>query len=231
MKPICFIAARGGSKGIPRKNNKPYAGKPLIAHTIEKCINSKIFSHVVVSTDDDEIYQISKKFGADVPFIRPKKLSTDKTGTSEVLLHGIKKLKKIGYDFDEIVLRDCTVPFIRNVDIISSLQKLRKQKSDAVFGVYRQHLNPYFNMMEKNSHGFLELSKKLKIRPIARQKAPIVYQLSGLWVFNVKQFLKFETIMVPKILPHEIPPGSGFMIDNELEFKIAEFIMLNNLIR
>ena len=69
MKPICFIAARGGSKGIPRKNIKPFAGKPLIAHTIEKCINSKIFSHVVVSTDDDEISQISKKFGADVPFI------------------------------------------------------------------------------------------------------------------------------------------------------------------
>ena len=199
MKPICFIAARGGSKGIPRKNIKPFAGKPLIAHTIEKCINSKIFSHVVVSTDDDEISQISKKFGADVPFIRPKKLSADKTGTSEVLLHGIKKLKKIGYDFDEIVLRDCTVPFIRNVDIISSLQKLRKQKSDAVFGVYRQHLNPYFNMMEKNSHGFLELSKKLKTRPIARQKSPIVYQLSGLWVLNVKQFLKNCLTMFPQI--------------------------------
>ena len=128
MKPICIIPARGGSKGVPKKNIRKIDGKPLIAYTIKSALKSKIFSHVVVSTDDDEIYQISKKFGADVPFIRPKKLSADKTGASEVLLHGIKKLKKIGYDFDEIVLRDCTVPFIRNVDIISSLQKLRKQK-------------------------------------------------------------------------------------------------------
>ena len=230
MKPICFIAARGGSKGIPRKNIKPFAGKPLIAHTIEKCINSKIFSHVVVSTDDDEISQISKKFGADVPFIRPKKLSTDKTGASEVLLHGIKKLKKIGYDFDEIVLRDCTAPFIRDEDVLQSVKKLQQKKPDAVFGVYRQNLNPYFNMMETNSKGFLKLSKKLSSRPITRQGAPIVYQLSGLWVLDVKQFLKYETIMVPKILPHEIPPETGFMIDNEFEFKIAKFLVQKNLL-
>jgi len=230
MKPICFIAARGGSKGIPRKNVKLFAGKPLIAHTIEKCVKSNIFSHVIVSTDDDEIARISKKFGADVPFIRPKKLATDKIGTSDVVLHGVKKLQKLGYKFDEIVLRDGTVPFIRNEDISASLKKLRQKKSDAVFGVYQQNLNPYFNMMEKNSHGFLKLSKKLTQRPITRQSAPIVYQLCGLWVLNVRQFLKFKTIMVPKILPHEISPESGFMIDNEFDFKIAEFIMRKNLI-
>ena len=230
MKPICFIAARGGSKGIPRKNIKLFAGKPLISHTIEKCVKSNIFSHVVVSTDDNDISRISKKSGADVPFIRPKKLATDKIGTSDVLFHGVKKLQKLGYKFNEIVLRDCTAPFIRDEDISASLKKLRQKKSDAVFGVYRQNLNPYFNMMEKNSHGFLTLSKKLSQRPITRQSTPIVYQLSGLWVLNVKQFLKFKTIMVPKILPHEIPPETGFMIDNQFEFKIAEFIMRKNLI-
>ena len=91
LKPICFIAARGGSKGIPRKNIRKFAGKPLIAYTIEKCINSQIFSHVIISTEDDEIAKISKKYGAEVPFMRPKKLATDQAGTSDVLLHGIKK--------------------------------------------------------------------------------------------------------------------------------------------
>jgi CMP-N,N'-diacetyllegionaminic acid synthase len=230
MKPICFIAARGGSKGVPRKNIKKFVGKPLIAYTIEKCINSQIFSHVVISTEDDEIAKISKKYGADVPFMRPKKLAMDKSGTSEVLLHGIKKLENLGYKFDEIVLRDCTVPFIRNEDITQSVKKLRKEKPDAVFGVYRQHLNPYFNMMETNSQGYLKLSKKLRNRPITRQGAPTVYQLSGLWALDVKQFLKYQTIMVPKILPYEIPLETGFMIDTELEFKIAEFLADKNLI-
>jgi len=230
LKPICFIAARGGSKGIPRKNIRKFAGKPLIAYTIEKCINSQIFSHVIISTEDDEIAKISKKYGAEVPFMRPKKLATDQAGTSDVLLHGIKKLEHLGYKFDEIVLRDCTVPFIRNEDVSKSLSKLRKKRSDAVFGVYAQHHNPYFNMMETNSQGYLKLSKKLANRPIARQESPIVYQLSGLWVLDVKQFLKYETIMVPKILPYEIPVETGFMIDTELEFKIAEFLACKNLI-
>ena len=230
LKPICFIAARGGSKGIPRKNIRKFAGKPLIAYTIEKCINSQIFSHVIVSTEDAEIAKISKKYGAEVPFMRPKKLATDQSGTSEVLLHGVKKLKSLGYTFDEIVLRDCTVPFIRDEDVSKSLSKLRKKKSDAVFGVYRQHHNPYFNMMEINSQGYLQISKKVGTRPVARQKSPIVYQLSGLWVLDTKQFLKYQSIMVPKILPFEIPVETGFMIDTELEFKIAEFLACGNLI-
>jgi N-acylneuraminate cytidylyltransferase/CMP-N,N'-diacetyllegionaminic acid synthase len=231
MKPICFIAARGGSKGVPRKNIKKFAGKPLIAYTIEKCINSQIFSHVIISTEDDEIAKISKKYGAEVPFMRPKKLATDQSGTSEVLLHGIKKLENLGYKFDEIVLRDCTVPFIRNEDVLQSVKKIRKEKSDAICGVYRQHLNPYFNMMEINSQGYLKLSKKLTSRPVTRQGAPIVYQLSGLWVLNTKQFLKYGTLMVPRILPYEIPLETGFMIDTELEFKIGEFLARKNLIK
>jgi CMP-N-acetylneuraminic acid synthetase len=84
--------------------------------------------------------------------------------------------------------------------------------------------------METNSQGYLKLSKKLRNRPITRQGAPTVYQLSGLWVLDVKQFLKYRTIMVPKILPYEIPLETGFMIDTELEFKIAEFLADKNLI-
>ena len=101
-KPICFIAARGGSKGIPRKNIKLLAGKPLIGYTIESSINSKIFSHVVVSTEDKEIARISQKFGAEVPFLRPKRLATDSAGMADVILHGLKKLHGMGYDFGDL---------------------------------------------------------------------------------------------------------------------------------
>ena len=90
MKPICLIAARGGSKGVPKKNIRKLAGKPLIAHTIEKALDSNIFSSVIVSTENNEIAKISKKYGAEVPFVRPKKLATDKSTDIEYLKHLIQ---------------------------------------------------------------------------------------------------------------------------------------------
>lgn len=231
MKPICFIAARGGSKGVPRKNIRILLNKPLIAHTIEKSINSKIFSHVVVSTEDDEIANIAKQYGAEVPFKRPKRLATDSTGMAEVMLHGITELYSRGYNFEIFVSRDCTVPFIRNSDIRASINLLKKKKCDVVYGVYVQHLNPYFNMMEQSSNGYLEFSKKMKIHPQRRQDAPKVYQLNGLYTYDAKRFLKFKKQFLPNGLPLEISPETGLMIDTELEFKIAEMILRDKLIK
>jgi len=230
MKPICIIAARGGSRGVPRKNIRPLLKKPLIAYTIEKSLKSNIFSHVIVSTEDEEIAKISKKYGAEVPFLRPKNLARDNTGMAEVLVHAVSQLQMLGYNFDVFVSRDCTVPFIRNSDITSSIKLLKKNNCDAVYGVYVQHLNPYFNMMEAGSNGYLEFSKKMKVKPKRRQDAPKVYQLNGLFTYNTKQFLKFKNQYPPKGLPIEIPPETGIMIDTELEFKIAEMMVKQKLI-
>ena len=230
-KPICFIAARGGSKGVTRKNIRLLAGKPLIAYAIESSIKSKIFSHVVVSTEDKEIARISQKFGAEVPFSRPKKLATDSTGMTEVLLHGLKKLHALGYDFDTFVNRDCTVPFLRNKDVAGSIRLLKRKNCNAVFGVYRQHLNPYFNIMELDSNGFLKIVKDEEKRPISRQTAPIVYQLNGLFTYNTEKFFKYRNDLLLNALPYEIPIETGFMIDTEFEFKLAEFIIQKKIIR
>ena len=230
-KPICFIAARGGSKGVTRKNIRLLAGKPLIAYAIESSIKSKIFSHVVVSTEDKEIARISQKFGAEVPFLRPKKLATDSTGMTEVVLHGLKKLHALGYDFDTFVNRDCTVPFLRNKDVAGSIRLLKRKNCNAVFGVYRQHLNPYFNIMELDSNGFLKIVKDEEKRPISRQTAPIVYQLNGLFTYNTEKFFEYRNDLLLNALPYEIPIETGFMIDTEFEFKLAEFIIQKKIIR
>lgn len=231
MKPICFIGARGGSKGVPRKNIRILAGKPLIAHTIESALDSKIFSEVVVSTEDSEIAKIAEKYGAKIPFRRPKELATNSAGMVDVIIHGIKKLKEMEYDFDVIVNRDCTVPFIRNDDIKGAIKLLQKTKCDEVVGVYEQHLNPYFNMMEISSNGFLKMSKSKGKRPKGRQQAPIVYQLNGLFVFNVEKLIKYKEPLLPKTLPYKIPFETGIMIDTEIEFQIAEFLMKKKLIK
>jgi|TARA_B110001454_G_scaffold196684_1_gene199714 CMP-N,N'-diacetyllegionaminic acid synthase len=227
LKTICFIGARGGSKGVPQKNIRLINGKPLIAHTIISALDSGLYDHVVVSTEDKKIAQIAKKYGAEIPFLRPKNLSTDTTAFADVMMHGINELKTLDYDFNILVNRDCTVPFIRIKDMKNSIKLLKNKDCDAVFGVYRQHLNPYFNIVEKNYNGFLQLSKKLKNRPKSRQESPKVYQLNGLFVYNVDKFLKYKVPLLPKSLPYEIPVECGFMIDTELEFKIAEFMMKN----
>ncbi len=230
MKPICFIGARGGSKGVPGKNIRKFGDKPLIAHTIKSALESGIFSHVVVSTENDKIAQIAKKYGAEVPFSRPRELATDNAGMVEVMMHGINKLYELGYKFDIFVNRDCTVPFIRSIDIKGAIMLLNEKKCDAVYGVYRQHFNPYFNMMETDSNGFLRLCKRMKKRPKSRQEAPVVYQLNGLFVYNVNRFLKYKTAILPKSLPYEIPLECGLMIDTELEFKVAEMMLKQKLI-
>ncbi|RZD41037.1 MAG: hypothetical protein CXT78_11755 [Thaumarchaeota archaeon] len=223
-KPICLIAARGGSKGVPGKNIRKLGNKPLIAHTIKSAINSGLFSNVIVTTEDKKIAKIAKRYGADVPFIRPKKLASDKIDYEKVITHAITNLKSLGYDFDILVNRDCTVPFIKNSDVKKSIKLLRKENCDLVCGVYRQHHNPYFNMMELDSNGYLKFSKKMKNRSLGRQKSPIVYQLNGLFVINVKQYLKYGKTYMPKTMPIEISPESGHMIDTEFEFQIADCV-------
>ncbi len=227
MKPICFIGARGGSKGLPRKNIRIIDGKPLLAHTIEKALESKYFSHTIVSTEDSEIVKISQKYGAETPFIRPKKLSTNNASMEDTLIHGIKKLYSLGYVFKIVVLLDCTVPFLRMDDIKKAVNVLKKKNADVVCAVYKQHLNPYFNIAEISKSGHLQLCKKLKKIPENRQDAPTVYQMNGLYVFNAKNFLKKGKSIMQKMIPCEIPIETGLMIDTEFEFNIAKLILEN----
>ena len=213
LKPLSLIAARSGSKGGPGKNLKSIGGKPLLVNGINKAIKSRVFRYVVVSTEDNKIATIAKQSGADVPFMRPKKLATDTATTIDVILHVNKKLENLGYKFNVIVNLDITSPFIRTKDIKGALSLLKKKKCDGVFGVYKQHLNPYFNIVEKNSRGFLKVVKKPRIMPKSRQSAPIEYQMSGFHVLQKSSFLRHKTWYMPKILPYEIPIQTGLMID------------------
>ena len=224
MKPICIIAARGGSKGVPGKNIRIVNSKPLIAHTIHKAIKSKFFSHVIVSTEDKKVASVSKKYGAEVPFIRPKKYATDTATAGDVLNHAIKKLYSLGYNFETVVNLDCTVPFLRIKDIKGTVKLLKKKKCDFVVGVYRQHLNPYYNIVELNSKGFVKLVKPVKKFLRTRQESPKVYQVNGLLTFNAKTILdkKIHYSNSPKTVIYEIPIESGVMIDTEFEFEIVK---------
>jgi CMP-N,N'-diacetyllegionaminic acid synthase len=227
MNAICIISARGGSKGVPYKNIKKLGDKPLIAHSIETAKNSKLFKYVIVSTDDKKIASIAKKYGAYVPFMRPKKLALDSTPLESVLLYTVKKLKSMKLDFDTFMIKDCTVPFIDEKDMQGAMRLFKKSNCNGVFAAIRAHPNPYFGMMEINSNGYLQISKSLKQTITRRQNAPVVYAIDGLYILKVDIFLKTSKIFMSKTLPYEITKDHGHMIDFPIDFKLAE--CLNDL--
>ena len=127
---IAIIPARGGSKRIPKKNIKDFFGKPLIAYSIEVALKSNLFEKVIVTTDDAEIAKIVKEYGAEVPFIRPKELSDDFTGTTDVVNHAVDFLENQGEDYEYICTIYATAPFLQEQYLIEGYEAL--QKSDAV---------------------------------------------------------------------------------------------------
>ena len=132
-KCVAIIPARGGSKRIPRKNIKDFHGKPLIAYSIEVALKSGLFDKVIVSTDDEEIAKIAKNYGAEIPFIRPKELSDDFTGTGAVVNHAIEYLKQNGEEFDFICTIYATAPFLDEKYLIRGFEKLKNSNARNAF--------------------------------------------------------------------------------------------------
>lgn len=132
---ICVIPARGGSKRIPRKNIKPFCGKPMIGWSIEAAVQSGCFDRVVVSTDDTEIADVARKCGAEVPFIRPAHLSDDHTGTIPVIAHAIEWFIGRGSDIRKACCLYATAPFVRAQDLQAGLVELETQACDYAFSM------------------------------------------------------------------------------------------------
>ena len=130
---VAIIPARGGSKRIPKKNIKLFHGKPLIAYSIEVALKSKLFDKVIVSTDDEEIAKIARSYGADVPFIRPKELSDDFTGTGAVVNHAIEFLKAQGEKIDFICTIYATAPFLQEKYLVEGFVKLKNSNARNAF--------------------------------------------------------------------------------------------------
>lgn len=232
MKIIAIIGARGGSKRIPNKNIRLLSGKPLIAWTIETALKSKLFDRVIVSTEDKKIAEISKKFGAETPFMRPKALAQDKVSRWKVLQHVVKELeKKEGYLPDIIVDLSPTSP-LRNVqDIKRCLKKLINEKAGMVTSVFESERNPYFNMLEVKKGGKVNLVKKAKKRIFRSQDAPKVYSMNdSVNVATRRALLKNEAVpsLDGKTKIVIMPKERSIDIDEEFDFLLTEFIVKNS---
>lgn len=240
-KIIAIICARGGSKSVPRKNIKKLLGIPLLAYTIKTAIKCKInilsrfklIDRVIVSTDDKEIADMAKRYGAEVPFIRPKRLARDTTATAPVVKHVINYLEhKENYIPDIIILLDVTSPLRTKNDIKNCVLEIIKKKADAAVTVCVPHANPYFNMVEYKRNGFVGLVKPLKERPKRRQDAPKVYWVnSSVWVIKKEVFMKTGSFFPEKTVIVEMPESRSFHIDSEFDFKLLELIMKTGVVK
>ena len=132
---VCIIPARGGSKRIPRKNIKVFLGKPMIAYSIEAALKSGCFDRVIVSTDDQKIAEVSKKYGAEVPFIRPNELANDHAGTLPVIKHAIEWFEEHVSKLSEVCCLYATAPFVQASSIKQAYKQLQATQADYCFSV------------------------------------------------------------------------------------------------
>jgi len=222
-----LIPARGGSKGLPRKNIKPLLDKPLIAWTIEQALASKYFDRVIVSTDDKEIAKVSKKYGADVPFIRPKELAEDNAKGIDVVLHAIDWLKKNDRrkQYDLMMLLQPTSPLRATEDIDKAIELLFLKKAKTIVSVCEVDHHPLWaNTLPEN--GCMKDFIRQEIMNKNRQELPIFYRLNGAIYLAYCDYIKEqESFFGEKTFAYIMPRERSIDIDNEADLKLAEILI------
>lgn len=229
MKPLVVIPARGGSKGVPRKNIKLLGEKPLIQWTIDEA--RKIFPDEVicVSTDDNEIKGVVEKSGLKVPFLRPAELATDTASTNEVLIHAVEFYEKKGYYPDTLILLQPTSPFRTSNQIKEAIDCYKKSIDiEMVVSVKETRSNPYYVLREENNEGFLIKSKESNIT--RRQDLPKVWELNGaIYVIDIKSLKERNLNQFSKVKKYEMDELSSHDIDTMFDWDVACTIVNNSL--
>jgi CMP-N,N'-diacetyllegionaminic acid synthase len=225
-KVLGLIPARGGSKGLHRKNTKMLCGQPLIAWTIEAALSSDCITDVVVSTDNDEIATISKDHGALVPFIRPAYLANDNALRNEVVAHALYELK--GYDF--VILLQPTSPMRKSKHIDEAFSLMVKGKSESCASVVEQHPSPYWMYSLGENNKMVPMLGFTENRP--RQKLNKYYCLNGaVFISSVTNFFQAQLVdpfVNDSTCAYVMEPKDSIDIDTAIDFKLAEVLLKNS---
>lgn len=226
MKPLFIIPARGGSKSIPGKNIKPFAGKPLIVWSIDAALALAPEERVIVTTDSDEIAATARAAGISRPHMRPAELATDTAGSREVMLDAMAEAGRRGVDYDCVVLLQPTSP-MRSVDDIRAALAAWTPEVDMAVTVRPAPCNPYYDCFETSADGFLRISKG-DGRLTRRQDAPRAWQLNGaVYVITPSRLCESEIGLMMRRVPVEMPAERSLDLDTPLDWQIAELKMLN----
>ena len=229
-----MIPARGGSKGLPGKNIRPFAGLPLIAHTVLFAKMCPEISRCVVSTDAPEIAEVARQFGGEVPFLRPAELAQDETPLWPVLRHALRATEDAaGSRYDALVLLDPTSPAREPSDLTEVVRRLRETpEADGVVGVSRPDFNPLWNCVVERGGWMSDLVPGGGTFT-RRQELPVVYRINGsVYLWRADFVRRQEQAWRPhgRFLMYEIPELRAMSIDTEQEFARAELLVTHGLV-
>lgn len=222
-RTIATICARGGSKGLPGKNIRPFAGEPLIAHTIRQAIACSELNGVYVSTDDQQIAAVARQAGATVPYLRPAELATDQAGKLPVIEHLVAHLEQRGDRIARIVDLQPTSPLRDAADIAAALRA--RADADLVVSVAPSQDNPYFNLVEAGADGWMHLSKGNG--SARRQDVSAVYALNGsiyVWQREALAHAAAHGMWSVKIATYVMPRWKSVDIDTLEDFELAQWL-------
>ncbi len=227
MKTLYVIPARGGSKGIPHKNIKPLAGKPLIGYSIDVARQLAADDDICLTTDDPDIAATAESMGLNVPFLRPASLATDTCGTYEVLIHALDFYRDRGIDYDTLVLLQPTSP-MRTADDVRDALALYSPDIDMVVTVKEAASNPYYNCYETDNDGFLHISKG-DGGYTRRQDAPKVWEYNGaVYVINVESLRRMPLSAFTRRRMSVMPAERSVDLDTPVDWLIAEKLIENS---
>lgn len=221
-----FIFARGGSKGVPGKNIKPLGGKPLIAHAIICARACPSLGEVTVSTDDPEIAEVARAFGADVPFLRPAELAEDSSSEWFAWRHAINWFEEHGRPFDVMVSLPTTSPFRTVEDVENCVAMLRDNPtSDAVITVTEADRSPFFNMVRFGGGGQVRLAAQMEGAVIRRQDAPKLFNITTVAYAVRTAFVRRAAgLFDGTVRAVEVPQERALDIDTPHDFRIAQLL-------
>lgn len=220
MESIAIITARGGSKRIPKKNIKEFCGKPIIAYSIEAALNSGVFDEVMVSTDDLQIAEVSKKYGASVPFMRSAATSTDFATTADVLDEVLTEYRKHNRTFDVFSCIYPTAPFITAGKLKAAMDSFNSQSADSLISVVRFSYPPQRAFIEEK--GFLEYQYPEYANARSQDLTPLYHDSGQFYISRVEAFLDKHSLVLPKTIPFVLPEEEVQDIDNESDWRMAE---------
>jgi N,N'-diacetyl-8-epilegionaminate cytidylyltransferase len=221
-----FIFARGGSKGVPRKNIKDLGGKPLIAHAIDCALACPSLAHVSVSTDDIEIADVALKHGAEVPFMRPGNLAGDSASEWLAWRHAVETMASMGRPFDILVSLPTTSPFRAVEDVEKCIDLLRKRPDvDVALTVRKAERSPYFNMVQPMPDGCVDIVMKRDSAFARRQDVPEVFDITTVaYAVRTSLILDYGGLFDGRVHAVEVPAERAMDIDTPYDFLIAELL-------
>ena len=224
---ICIITARSGSKGLKNKNIRKLKGLPLLAHTIIAAKKSKVFNRVILSTDSKLYANIGLKFGAEVPFIRPRKLATSTAHHPDVVNHAVEFLeKKEKIKFDYIMMLQPTSPYRNAKHIDEAIKKFLKEKNDSLISIKKQDYPPWWMfVLDKSKLGQFLKFKNKNVFNLERQEFPKLFRPNGAIYISKRKVLYKGNLINPKSCGYYLMNDrSSIDIDNIIDLKVAENI-------